>query len=369
MHRICLAFCLSGAALTNFGCAGRGPRTYRLTQHLLVPPGVADPAVTARTVPVDVAVTRRNCVVPGVDIELRRRGKFARVTVSRAALTGRPAGWLMTWTAALEAQGCLAAGDGLRLARWVAESLPLDPSTPLRLLDSPQRFQQDLGPENRIQSDGPIYREGTPADEPAIQSVKMRGQSMEVELSSPNLLGYETAWYAVRPKAAGRGFTIVPLYAERHIQGAVERRPAPTTNYFRFREEAAFYRFVFRGSHTIILLSAPTRAELDRTSQALTDGPAACGSLPAGTCVLLPSNVGANVMIAVTVNGREIALPPGASVRRAITEAGEAKPERVLSQLSLRKPYRDRLTPVEFSPDSAEILGITLLGGEEISWR
>jgi hypothetical protein len=56
-------------------------------------------------------------------------------------------------------------------------------------------------------------------------------------------------------------------------------------------------------------------------------------------------------------------------VRKAIVEAGEAKPERLLPVLTLRKPYRERLTPVAFDPGSPGILGMTLLGGKEIAWR
>jgi len=69
------------------------------------------------------------------------------------------------------------------------------------------------------------------------------------------------------------------------------------------------------------------------------------------------------------VNGREVTLPVGASVRSAIQAGGEKDPPRVLAQLSVRRLYRGKLVPVEFDRTSQEILGLILFGGEEISWQ
>ena len=352
------------------GCAVRGPQSYRLTDRLLIPPGVANADTARRIIVADVPLQQSRCGERGA-IEIQRRGRAARVTVVRSSLADRPNGWLSNWTATLESQGCIAPGDGLKLAARIAESVPLDPSGAFHLLyiNDRRSFFLDLGPENRLQVDGPILREGTVAD---AQTTKVTGAGTKLAVevkSSSNLLGYETAWYSIERKPQAYGFRIVPLFAESHIQGAVERRPEPRVNYFQFAPAAAFYRIFYRGDQTIVLVSAPTRTDLEHETAALQKDPAACTTFAPGTCALMPNNVGVNATIVILVNGREITVPVGSAVRSALRAAGESRPEALLSRLRVRKSYDGKLAPVEFDPARADILALTLLGGEEISWQ
>jgi hypothetical protein len=306
---------------------------------------------------------------------VRQSGNSIRVTVTAADLAGKPPGWLRDWTTALEANGCIQSGEGLRLGARIVESVPLEPMAGFRLLHVPPASSYvDLGPENRLQVDSPIVREGTPADAPVIESATVSGTPGTNNLSvavkiSLNLVGFETAWYAIRPKERGVGFTIVPLYADSHIQGVVERHAEPRVNYFHLRPEAAFFRTFYRGDRTIILVSAPTRMELDRETEALKKDGSACASFPAETCVLLPSNVGMNPQIVVLMNGKEAMLTVGSNVRSAITAVGERNPAPLVSRMTVRKLYDGKLTAVEFDRASQDILNLMLVGGEEISWR
>ncbi len=358
---------VAGALIAAAGCAARPPQTYRLVRDVLVPPGVAKPGVSRRVFTVDIPLGRRSCTDGQVAIDIRRRGHNARVTVNREALVGHPPGWLTQWAAALESEDCIAPGAGLTLARRISESLPLDLFAGFCLLHANDRQLSylEIGPENRLQVDSPILREGAPASESSIESIEPAGAAaLTVTVkAAPGLLGYETAWYTVRPKASEHGFMIVPLFAEAHIQGAVERSPNPRVNYFRFPPDASFYRLFYRGDRTIIVVSAPTRAELDHRTQALKQNPEACAS-----CVMFPNNVGVNVNIVATVNGREIALPVGSRLASAMRAAGESHPEALLPRLLVRKSYDGRLVPVEFDRGDAAILSLVLLGGEEISW-
>ena len=152
------------------------------------------------------------------------------------------------------------------------------------------------------------------------------------------------------------------------IAGAVERTPEPRTNYFQFRADAACYRIFHRGDQTIIVVSAPARAELDRETRALQQDPAACAGFKPQTCVLAPHNVGINATVVVTVNGKETAVPVGAQVRAAIQAGGERNPDSVLPRLTVRKPYDGKLAPVEFDPANREILSMILFGGESLDW-
>jgi hypothetical protein len=296
-----------------------------------------------------------------------------RVEVRRDALLRQPPAWLSRWTAEAEAQGCIASGTGLELAAQILEALPLDPAAAYQLLHASdtQTGYVDLGPENILQVASPILREGTPANAPAVESARITGLTVEVKTSS-NLLGFETARYAIRPKPAGIGFAIVPLSAERHIQGAVTPAAAPAANHLQFPPDAAFYRLFYKaeeGTMRIMVVSGPTRAELDRRTDALRADPNACARLTSEACILIPKGVAVNPDVLVMLNGRDTALPVRTTVGRAIASAGEKSPQSVLPRLTVRRPYGGKPVSVEFDPASPEILGLILSGGEEIAWR
>jgi hypothetical protein len=76
-----------------------------------------------------------------------------------------------------------------------------------------------------------------------------------------------------------------------------------------------------------------------------------------------------NPHIAVTVNGKEVMVRVGASVRVALVAAGERNPEPLVPRLTVRKLYAGRPAPVQFDPADRGILNLILVGGEEISWK
>jgi hypothetical protein len=356
------------------GCGSRAPETYRLLPKALVPPGVATPELATRTITVELQKGTAGCSRASQPMEVRRRGNGVRVTVTAADLNGKPPGWLRDWATGQESKGCIAPGEGLKLGERIVESMPLDSMAAFRLMHASSASYVDLGPENRLQVDSPILRDGAAPDAKVLESAKVsQGDTpydLRVEVkTTADVVGFETAWYAIRPKERGVGFQVAPLYAESHIQGTVDRRAEPRVNYFRFRPEAAFFRTFYRGDRTIILVSAPTPAELDRETEALKKDGGACATFPAETCVLLPQNVGMNPHIAVTVNGKEVMVRVGASVRVALVAAGERNPEPLVPRLTVRKLYAGRPAPVQFDPADRGILNLILVGGEEISWK
>ena len=81
----------------------------------------------------------------------------------------------------------------------------------------------EIGAGNRLQAISPILREGANPEGPQYEVGKVTGEgiSLAVQLkSSPDLIGFETAWYDLRPKSGGRGFTIVASSAETNIKPA-----------------------------------------------------------------------------------------------------------------------------------------------------
>jgi hypothetical protein len=296
------------------------------------------------------------------------------VTVNRGMLLQQPQGWLDTWAAGIESQGCIAPGEGSLLATRIGESLPLDPALAFHLLNRDDRLtgQVDLGPHSRLQVISPV--ESVAADAPIVD-ITGSGNSMNLNVtvkSSANLKGYETAWYAIQPKAQGAGFTIVPIGAERHIGGETERRSQPATNYFQFAPGAAFYRLFYKGGNTnftALVVAAPSRVELDRRTGTLDANTASCRSLNGELCIEIPKIVALNPMIAVTVNGAEVRVGLGANLGAAIRNSGQLQPEVVLPKLAVSRMYQGHLTPVDFDPASQAILRMTLMGGENLSWH
>jgi hypothetical protein len=313
------------------------------------------------------------CAASG-GIAAQRRGGTVRLTIDRETLGKQQQGWLAKWVSTAEAAGCLAPGTGPEVAARILESLPLEPVVAWRLVN-PSNIQAgyvDLGAENRLQVDSPILRPGAAADAPVTESAVTTGGtggSINVDVkASSSLVGFETAWYAVRRKAKQVGFTIEPLSAERHVGGQVEAAAAPSTNYFRFAPEAGYYRLLYRADRTIIVIGAATHAEIERRTRELDVDPAACEKWTAHSCSVIPRNVGVNPDIVVMVNGRELALPIGATVMHAVRTSGEREPAKVLAKLTVQRLYGGRSAPVEFDRASQDILGLQLRGGEVLAW-
>jgi hypothetical protein len=86
-------------------------------------------------------------------------------------------------------------------------------------------------------------------------------------------------------------------------------------------------------------------------------------------CIPIPRGVAVNPDVLVTVNGRETAVPVGATVQTAIQVAGEKNAQGLLPRLTVRKLHAGKLVAVTFDPAGAEILGLILSGGEQISWQ
>jgi hypothetical protein len=361
------------------GCAHR-PNTYRLIadpKPILIPPGVANPNLARRTFVADIPPGPGPCALDdAAAVQLQLRKKHVRVTVNRDALLGQPPGWLSDWGIRAETQGCARSGSGQELANLIAESVPLDPATAFRLLNanSVLRGYVDLGPENRLQVHSPILRERTPTDAPLFETSKASGTDSQLDVDlklAPSVIGFETAWYAIRPNIGRAGYHFEPLFADRNIQGKVEHAPTPATNYFGFPPEAAFFRLLYKSDSngvTAIVTFGATREELDRRTKTVLADPAACEKAQE-TCLILPHRVGVNPYLAVNVNGAEVTVPLQANVSAAIQTTGVKNPDTVLPQLSVAKPFGNKLVPVVFDWHSREILTLQLTGGEQISWQ
>jgi hypothetical protein len=346
-----LPLLLSFAAVLGLaGCAARKPITYRLAPQgrVLVPPGVVQPDLAQATLTAAAVQWRPACAPDSNAITvLPRKKNRVRLTVQRDVLLKQPVGWLAQWVTDAEAQGCLAPHTGLNLAMRILESLPFDPSAAYRLLhaDNIHKGYVDLGPQYELQVVSPVLKEGTDAAVPEITTITGSGARLDVGVkAAPNLIGYETAWYAFRVKPDGSGSTIAPLGAERTIAGKKEPADGPKTNWFQFPPQAGYYRMFYKtdpadNGITEIVIGASTPAELDHWTQAMSADNATCEKSGTTMCVVVPRQVAVNPFLHVTVNGSDVRLNQGNSVRLAILAGGGSPRPADVPNLVVLKPY------------------------------
>lgn len=356
-------------ALLSVACAERKPVSINwrfVTQDsksTLIPPGSREEsrALTQRRVKTDVAAGTGPCPA-GIRVSRKR----VVAMLNPGSLDGKPDGWLTTWAADAEAQGCIASGEAPKLASRVVEALPLDPQIAFHAL-----YPDDLVPPIRLQVVSPILHDES---KPVLTDQQVAGNGNQLTLSfrADNLAGYETALYEVRPKAPGVGYSIVPLFADRSIDQTNERRAYPATNYFQFPADAGFFRLFIKSGetdYTALAIAASTRAELTRMAAALSAGTTSCEALGPKLCISIPRRVALNAVVPVTVNGAEVLVRWGADVAEAMRNAGARQPNEALASLTISRLYAGRPTAVEFDKSNPAILRLPLTGGEIISWK
>ena len=371
------------ALLACSGCAVRQPAAWHLvkqdTRQVLIPPDVTRKNLARRTFTAEAAGSGSCPAASGV-IDVTRRGKRAHVTVFASKLNEQPAEWLRSWALQLEEQHCVASGEGLRLAERIAESVALDPSGAFLLLyrDDRKTGEVDIDQRIRLQVVSPLWREaGVGMIDGPIQSVTGTDTHLTVTAkASDNLLGYERTLYGVQPKATQAGYVIQPLYADRTIQSSTgattERKPQPATNYFQFPADAAFYRLFYESTQTdfaALVVAGRTITELDqRTKKLEASGvSASCKILDDDLCNAIPKDVAVNPVIAVTLDGAEVLVPPGVTLGTVLRVPATAQSVGVLGQLQVLRPWNGRLVPITFDRTDPGILRVILRGGEVIS--
>jgi hypothetical protein len=342
--------------------------SWRLSNNVLIPPGVSMPTVRQQTVTADAASK------PICPQGVRSRHNEVYVKVTADSLSNREPGWLTAWAQDLEAQGCIAPGEAFRLAIRMAQSLPLETNAAFRLVYPRDPNVVAIDPGVRLQVMTPIMAEGTAPDAPIIEATAtVSGNTVNINgRFTENLLGYEMTWYAAQARNRLSGVTVAPLSTERHINGGIERASQPILNYFQPLNAASFYGLFYKGGQTeftALIVGGVTKADLNRRTKLLETGIASCEMLNNELCVTVPKRAAINPMVAVTVNGEEKLLNWGATVGAAIRAAGIQQLDSVLPQLSILKPYGDRTAAVEFNHSDSSIFNLIVMGGEKISWN
>lgn len=144
----------------------------------------------------------------------------------------RPNGWLLGLAGDLEGNGCLPPGQGLAAARLVAQALPSSKDREYALLNSQTRTtgRSDLLPWTKLRVTTPIFREGAPAgaqiatDDPRAVEAALGGLAITRNKSADSV-GYEFAWYGLRPQPGG-GVQMEFEFSETHIGDETTRQEA-----------------------------------------------------------------------------------------------------------------------------------------------
>ena len=381
---ICTVLCLAG-------CAARPAGAWRLRPlergHLLIPP--LPPRTTNPELQVLVLKNARQphgsaaaCGVVSPEIRLDWRGRTAVVQVSSKALeppqevvlvgphTLRGSVALdLRWFAAFqeklkELEGnhrCMASGEAGLLAGHIVERLTVPSSLAyeLRYGNYVMTGYLDLEPQFRLKTVAPFRTPG----------VKTVGRVEDMH-------GWETAWFELERRSDG-GLRVRLRRAEVTIGGKVSRRAqASTATALSVPAEARYLRMFFRSwsvsqDRRLALLATPEPGQLDVATQRFEANPEGfCRAPePAGTfCVTIPTDTALSAELKAQANGRIQTVPVRGSLWDLLKESGVQNPRSVLGSLKVKRPYEGTLAPVEFDRSRPDILGLILIGGEEVSW-
>ncbi len=351
---------------------------YRFTRSgdvdLLTPPGGHDDTTSpglavylpnAR----ETGTPTRQCDIQEYPLTLRWSGSAAEVRLSSHMLNAGsriPVDLLdginrFRWSLnKLETNSCLASGEASKLIDRILETQPMPSvlSFYLRYGAPASAGFVELQPPLSLKVVTPVKSD----------------YSLPHGVSVP-VVGYRVTRYSVDPRPAASGYWLRVLCSETVIDGnPTPNHGAPTVD-IQIPASARFFRLVLTqrlssDDHDSALLSAPRHDKLDDATHIFKVGyQPSCQSLPNTVgCMVFSNNVAASVELPVSVNGQIRYVYLGATLRDAILAAGESEPEHVLQRLRVYRPFENSARPIAFDRCKPDILGLVLIGGEQIDW-
>jgi hypothetical protein len=279
-----------------------------------------------------------------------------------------------------QTKGCLRPDENTRLRRAIVENLPLPPTIAyffeLGSYDVTGYF--DLTPDFRLLTTSIIYRPDS-------------------ALTPDNVIGYETAHYvfvsdpkpgAMSAAAPVNSFAssadadnnrihLVLSRATEVIDGALAVEKQTLRNDLHFPQSPGYFRLLFMADDNAptvritraVLLSAPDQNRLAQAVAIRQDSAenfCAALTVPGVTCIVFPRNFGVSPELRVRANGQDYFIRVGGFLQEVLDlqHPDDAPPK----SLKVRRPYRGRLVPIKFDPNSRDILKLVLLPGDEITW-
>ena len=315
-----LAAFLSAAAMFC-GCGSR-PAVWRLSNDLLTPP----------------------VILKRMDVPLC--GSIQKVTPAEAlALRGE--------IVRSEDQGCVPPGTSNRTLTRAIEHQPMQPrrAYDARYGSSRDAGHLDLAPGWRVRAITPVLKSGG-FRLPSTAAPSAPGVTIDIETKG-EFLGMETAFYRVAARDRQPGIRIALSDVEAVIDGQAESRTKPLAPLFGLPDDARHIRFLYLtrrsdNDHDMAIVGGPTRQSLDQHAR--------CDGTP--YCVWVPLGIAVLAQMPVIVNGAEVWIPVGTTVREAV--GGREPP----AHLNVLRAWRGKPVPVEGS--GADLWNLVLIGGETI---
>jgi len=325
------------------------------------------------------SVSGTKCDIEGPVVALHWRGKAAEIRVkaesyvaeqtdasqSRGEVSGmyldplQDIGKFHDELLERESKGCFSSIEARRIRRAVAETLPLPPSIAYRYqlgsYDTTGFFE--LTSDFRLNVVSPIYQDGQP-------------KTIEHQL------GYEVSYYSLRSGPNDSRVTASLTSVAEFRPGKPETlKPAPR-NRVDFPTLPSYLRLVLKTEKSstkqitlAFLLGSPDEPQLDAETKQLQAASAdSCGAvtLPGVTCISFPSDFGVSAELRVRATGRETFVQLDGIVLDALGLPNLSAD--VPKNLRMTRLYQGRRAPVTFDPATKDILRLTLMPGDELTW-
>ncbi|MBI5085311.1 MAG: hypothetical protein HZB13_12020 [Acidobacteria bacterium] len=367
------------AALLLAGCAARRPAArWQVTPvergHVLVPPRAQREPAEFRLKKAR-AGGKKNCRIDTREVSLRWRGRDAMVRAEVKSLAPIPGTWIpgtampgtgdpvvvaSNWfddvlRPGLKSQakaGCLAESEVLPLEQRLIDrfSLPSGALYRLRYGEYALRGYVDLEPQFHLRAVEPVREQG-------------------------KVTGYLTSFYELRAAPKG-GVVVSAAGSEANIAGMIQKGQAADSEVLHLPAGMTYLRLFFRswsisGHRRIALIAAGSAEAREKASAEFeTDPEGFCSSAAArgAACVAVPKEMVIGAELRVRANGTDQYVPVGGSVNDLLRSMGVRETNAVLATLAISRWYEGKLVPVEFDRRDAAVLGLVLMGGEEIRW-
>jgi len=205
---------------------------------------------------------------------------------------------------------------------------------------------------------------------------EFRLRAVEPIRESGVVTGYLTSFYLLNAAPDG-GVVVRAGDSEINIQAKLTMGTAADSELLHLPSGATWLRLYFRTwsstqDRRIALIAAPTHAERERASREFEADPEGyCGGVAKErgvACVSVPKDMVVGPELRVQANGRDAFAPVGGTLNDVLRSAGLRETGSVLGTLQVRRPYEGKLVPIQFDRTRPEILGLVLIGGEQITW-